>query len=234
MSAPKILSVGDHSHELAPEHVIEAMFTTIACRLEARGRGTRFPVVMDDLYAGYLKPVRALAALGELQEIEAGLRSLPVGRVVWNNADEPVTRQAANALEFFVDERGRPLICRLREGVQECLSTVQVLRLDYRRKAGDVLLGGLLLIVPGVIWMLVGRAYFAHWNLAPVYNRKAGIPVWTFGMDLLMLGVAFMIHAAFPGLREWFRRRPVALVAVAIFAVIGWLAVCARAGFIPD
>jgi hypothetical protein len=33
---------------------------------------------------------------------------------------------------------------------------------------------------------------------------------------------------------DWFRRRPWALIAVALTAVIGWLVVCARAGFLPD
>ena len=83
----RILSVGGRSRDLGPEHVVEAMFTTISCRLEPQGRGTRFPALMDDLYAGYLKPGRAAEVLWELQKVEADLRKVPVRDVVWSLAN---------------------------------------------------------------------------------------------------------------------------------------------------
>jgi hypothetical protein len=233
--------VGGHCRELAPEHVVEAMFTTIGCRLEPQGRGTRFPAVMDDLYEGYMKPGRASEALSELAEIEGALRKIPVGDVVWSlatfrrdDANEPVNHQATNALDYFVDAGGQPLISCLRDGLEECLNTAQVLRLTYRREARDGIVAGLLLTLPGVAWMLLGKAFFPDWYLAPIYSSKAKLPLWTFGMDLIMLGVALMIAQTSPGIRDWFRRRPPALIGVAMIAVVGWLAVCARAGFLPD
>jgi hypothetical protein len=53
-------------------------------------------------------------------------------------------------------------------------------------------------------------------------------------MDLILIGAAISIAAAFPGMSDWFRRHPGALVAVAIILPIVWLAICAYAGFLPD
>jgi hypothetical protein len=66
------------------------------------------------------------------------------------------------------------------------------------------------------------------------FTGRGALPIWTFGMDFVMLGAGIMIAAAFPGVYDWFRRRPPALAVVASAAVLGWLAICARAGFLPD
>jgi 2,3-bisphosphoglycerate-dependent phosphoglycerate mutase len=237
----KLLSIGGSSRELGPERVVEAMFTTVSCRLEANGRGTRFPAVMEDLYSGYLKPGRALDALRELDEIESALRKIPVSDVVWSLADlrrgddakEVVNHQAANVFEYFVDVDGQPLISRLRSGIQDCLNSSQVLRLAYPNEGRHYLLYGSFLALVGGAWMLLGRSLVPGWIVTRSYNRKAGIPVWTFGMDFVLLGVG-LIAATFPGVRDWFRRHPPALSGIAIAAVIAWLVVCARAGFLPD
>jgi 2,3-bisphosphoglycerate-dependent phosphoglycerate mutase len=240
-SSSKILTIGGTSHELGPDRVIQAMFTTVSCRLEPQGRGTRFSAVMDDLYSGYLTPGRARDALRELQEIEDALRKIPVSDVVWSlgdlrrgdDANEPVNHRAANAFEYFVDTDGRPLISRLRDGVQECLNSAQVLRLAYPSEGRNGLVGGLILAVLGFAWMFLGRALIPGWVLVPL-TGKGAIPVWTFGMDFVMLGAGIMIAAMFPGVYDWFRRRPAALSAVTITAVLSWLVVCYRAGFLPD
>jgi hypothetical protein len=237
----KILSIGERARELGSDLVLEAMFTTISCRLEPRGKGTRFPTVMDDLYSGYLAPSRAKDALRELREIETALREVPVSQVIWSlqnlrggdDPDQPVQHRAANLLEYFVDVDGHPLIARLQDGVQECLSTSQVLRLAFPTESRDGLLGGLFFVVLGVAWMFLGRAFVPAWVLVS-HAGKGAIPLWTVGMDFVMLGVAIMIAAVFPGVRDWFRRHPLALIAVAITGVLGWLVVCARAGFLPD
>ena len=237
--ATRVLTVGKQSRTLAPERVVEALFTTIGCRLEPHGQGTRFPAVMDDLYSGYLVPNRAPFAQRELLEIEAALRQVAVSEVVWSladlrrgpDADEPVNHRAANAFEYFVDVDGIPLITRLRESVQQCLGSTQVLKLTNAGDASIFLFFGIALVLLGVAWLFLGRAFIPNWNL---HYLRAHMPLWTFGMDLVMMGTGIAVAGAFPGVSDWFRRRPAALAALAITCVIGWLVVCARAGFLPD
>jgi hypothetical protein len=194
---------------------------------------------MDDLYAGYLAPNRAHLAQQELREIEAALRQVPVSDVVWSLADlrrgddagEPVNHRATNAFEYFVDADGLPLLTRLHQSVQECLSSTQVLKLTTAGAASGLFCFGLASVLLGVAWLYLGRTLIPNWN---VHYLRARMPLWTFGMDLVMVGVAFAVGAAFPGVSDWFRRRPAALSALAITCVIGWLVVCARAGYLPD
>jgi 2,3-bisphosphoglycerate-dependent phosphoglycerate mutase len=241
MTRSKTLYVGGNSRELGPERVIEAMFTTVSCRLEPHGRGTRFPAVMDDLYSGYLTPARAPAALHELQLIEDGLRKIPVSDVVWSlmdlrrgdDANEAVNHHAGNAFEYFVDVDGRPLMSRLADAVQECLTTAKVLRLAVPGEGRIGLMYGLVVAALGFGWMFLGRALIPGWSLKTL-TGTGSIPIWTFGMDLVMAGAAIMTAMGFPSVYDWFRRRSWALISVAIIAVIGWLVVCARAGFLPD
>ena len=238
----RILTIGKTSRELAPERAVEAMFTTIGCRLEPRGRGTRFPAVMDDLYSGYLTPARAPEALKELEEIEALLRAIPVTQVIWSladlhcgdDSDEAVNHRASNAFDYFIDVEGRPLASRLREGVQECLNSRQTMRLAYPNETRIGLGVGAALTLIGLAWLFAGRALIPGWTVGWLGNPKSRLPVWTFGMDFVMLGIGILIAAPLPGLSDWLRRRPAALGTVAIVAVIAWLVICARAGFLPD
>jgi 2,3-bisphosphoglycerate-dependent phosphoglycerate mutase len=241
MRIVKTVSVGGQSRELAPEHVMDALFTTISCRLEPQGRGTRFPAVMDDLYSGYLQPGRAPKALQELQEIEAALQKVPIDRVVWSlqkmhcdDSREPVNHHAGSSFEYFVDQDGQPLIWRLRDAVQECLSRGRVLRLVHDKEAVQGTLYGLFCALLGVGWMLAGRAWFPNWNLQRAGMTNAKMPLWTFGMYLVMTGAGLMIAFACPGVRDWFRRHQPVFMAVVLILPIVWLVICARAGYLPD
>jgi len=236
----RILRVGRQARELGQQSAMDALFITISCRLEPKGRGTRFPAVMDDLYSGFVRPDRAPAVLRELREIEDEARVLPVNQVLWNldgrddEQDTPVNRRATNVFDYFIDAEGHPLLSRLQEGVRACHEQNQSLRLAYQGEVSGGLLSALILAALGTAWMWIGHALFPNWRVAPVFNRKAGIPVWTVGMDLVMFGVGIGIAMSFPALRDWFRRNTWALVVTAVTAVVGWLVVCARAGFLAD
>jgi hypothetical protein len=241
MRMVKTVSVGGDSSELAPQHVMDALFTTISCRLEPQGRGTRFPAIMDDLYSGYLRPGSAAKALQELREIEAALRKVPVDRVVWSlqmmqcdDSQEPVNHHAGDSFEYFIDQHGHPLISRLREAVQECMNTSRVLRLVSGKEGVQGTLYGLFCALLGVGWMVIGRTWFPHWHLQRIGMNSATMPLWTFGMDLVMAGVGLMIAFACPGVRDWFRRHQAVFMAVVLSAPIVWLVICARAGYLPD
>jgi 2,3-bisphosphoglycerate-dependent phosphoglycerate mutase len=238
----RTLTIGKSSRELAPDRAVEAMFTTIGCRLEPQGRGTRFPAVMDDLYAGYLTPARAPGALKELDEIEACLRTIPITQVICSladlrrggDSDEGVNHRASNVFDYFIDVDGRPLTSRLRDGVQECLNSQQPMRLGYPGETRNSMVVGAALTFLGFAWLFLGHTLIPGWTIGWAGNPKSRLPVWTFGMDFVMLGIGILIAAPLPGLSDWFRRRPAVLGTVAIVAVIAWLIICACVGFLPD
>jgi Immunity protein 70 len=240
----KLLSVGEHSAEFASETLISVLLTNIR-RLEPQGSGSRFPTLMTNLEFGSLTPRLAELALRELATIEAELRQVPVKNVVWklgnglsvDPAAQPVNRQAANVFEYFVDASGQPLISRLLDGVHECLRSGQRMRLTSPNTGAQKALGfgiALALVFSGAAWMVLGRLWFPRLAISPIYNRAAAIPVWTFGMDLVLLGVGIMVPMIWPAIGDWFIRYPLALIGVAIVAVIGWLVICSSAGFLPD
>ena len=238
----QFLKVGADSRALAEQSVIEGLFNTITCTLEPGGRGSRFPAAMERLCQGSLNPSEAPAALRELQEIEEAMRKTPVAAVAWKPGDprrgddpaRPANHQAANAFEYFIDVDGRPLITRLQEGVHQSIINEQALRYEAPGETFKVICIGLVGVALGVAWMWLGHKFLPRLTISKGYARGHGIPVWTFGMYLVMFGAVLSITAPLPALRDWFFRRPWMVLALTIAAVIGWLAICGLAGFLPD
>lgn len=242
----QFLKVGKNSRPLAPHAVLEALFTTITFTLEPGARGSRFPNVMNHLYWGSLNPAQAEGAQAELREIEEAMRKTPISAVIWtsgnprggprrgDDASQPVKHQASSVFDYFTDVEGRPLLMRLQEGVHESITSRETLRIEAPGDRLKTMLAGLIVAVPGVAWMWLGRALFPRLSIANLYARHGdGIPVWTFGMYLVMLGGSLMITAPLPSVRGWFFNRPLLMIGLAIVAVIGWLIICAKAGFLP-
>jgi hypothetical protein len=239
----QFLKVGENSRPLAPDTVMEALYATITFTLEPGARGSRFPNVMNHLYWGSLNPARAEAAQPELQEIEEAMRKTPISAVAWSDTSsrrgddptQPVNHQAASVFEYFVDADGQPLLTRLQEGIHESVISRQALRVEAPGDLSKTMLAGLIIVALGVAWMWLGHALFPRLSAVNLYNRHGGgLPVWTFGMYFVMLGVPLLITAPFPSVRGWFVARPLVIGGLAIAAVIGWLVVCALAGFLPD
>ena len=76
--------VGQDSHELGDEGLLNSFYSTVAVRLEDGKWGSRFPVIMNELSKKKLKYDRAAAALKELSVIEREFRERPPGDIVWD------------------------------------------------------------------------------------------------------------------------------------------------------
>ncbi|HEV2891830.1 MAG TPA: Imm70 family immunity protein [Frankiaceae bacterium] len=85
---PLGLLVGDASYRVGSPDLLHAFFSTISVRLEPLGWGTRFPVLLDDLYQGELPVAQVDTALSELMRARRELSLLPASAVVWD-ADDP-------------------------------------------------------------------------------------------------------------------------------------------------
>lgn len=78
------LRVSRTSFEIGSPDFFYSFFSTICVRLEQRVWGSRFPVLMNELYAGDMDCRRAQAALAELLVIRQEFQKLAPGLVVWD------------------------------------------------------------------------------------------------------------------------------------------------------
>ena len=62
-------------------------FSTVAYNLENGNWGSRFPVIMSELYQGRLKSEHIDKALEELRVIKRGLQGIAPEKVVWDIED---------------------------------------------------------------------------------------------------------------------------------------------------
>ena len=95
-------------------------------------------------------------------------------------------------------------------------------------------IAGLILAAIGAVWMWLGHLLIPGWAIPNLHEKGGGLPIWTFGMYVALMGVGIALAAVFPRMGAWFGERPLMLVGVAIAAVVGWLVVCAQVGFLPD
>jgi 2,3-bisphosphoglycerate-dependent phosphoglycerate mutase len=95
-----------------------AFFSTISAQLEPDGWGSRFPVLMNELYNGELAAEHAPAALAELDQVREELREHPPSDVVWDVEDrdkqppwgDDISDEITDLGNYFVTEDGKDLI----------------------------------------------------------------------------------------------------------------------------
>jgi 2,3-bisphosphoglycerate-dependent phosphoglycerate mutase len=95
---------------------LHSFFSTIAYQLETDGWGSRFPALMDDLYAGRLPVDRVNEARAELATIDAELRQLPPEDRVFDYDDPkgptpwPVPPEAESLADCFLTANGLSIL----------------------------------------------------------------------------------------------------------------------------
>lgn len=230
-AVPITLQMGaGHTYELATPAALEAFFATVSYRLEPDGWATRFPVILDVLNAGGLRPADAPAAVAELDVIARELRGLPARKAVWDYQDTrpvpddghlPVRHGAASLHEYFVTADGRtPLADRLRETAEAArlrdttvrMGTVRA-RQDLRKSLGTFLFG-FVLGTAALIW-------FPDYFLTG-HGSKEGPLIWAMGYLMAGFGVWLLIEARNPALAAWRRRHRILvnLAAVSVSAAV--------------
>lgn len=106
-----------------PGHFLYAFFSTIAGNLEPDGWGSRFPILMKQLYAGGLLQSDAADALAELHIVRRELAEIPPARVIWSFEDrtqhppwgDDIAPDIDSLATYFVTAHGRDLIVLLAE-----------------------------------------------------------------------------------------------------------------------
>lgn len=104
-----------------------SFFSTICINLENSDWGSKFPVIMNSLYAGDLLPETATTAIEELHKIKVELSRISPDKVVWDVEDlektppwgNNISNEITNLAQYFVTTEGRNLIDVLEEAMNE-------------------------------------------------------------------------------------------------------------------
>ncbi len=75
---------GTASFEVGTGSFLHAFFSTVSANLEPKGWGTRFPVLMKQLYEGGVSAQNLGMLEKEVRTVQAELRKLPPSRIVWD------------------------------------------------------------------------------------------------------------------------------------------------------
>lgn len=109
--APTIYEIGTGSF-------FNAFFSTVSHRLEPKGWGTVYPILMNKLYYGELSPQDADAALRELLDVREKLKRFKPEDVIWDienlEAKPPwgdnISKHISDLSNYFVTSTGKDLI----------------------------------------------------------------------------------------------------------------------------
>ncbi|WP_263469147.1 immunity 70 family protein [Stenotrophomonas riyadhensis] len=115
------IRLGQITDEIGSSSFLYAFFSTISGNLEPDGWGSRFPILMRQLYAGRLQQSDAADALAELHIVRRELADLPPARVIWSLEDrtqhpplgDDIAPDIDSLATYFVTAHGRDLIALL-------------------------------------------------------------------------------------------------------------------------
>lgn len=97
---------------------LHSFFSTIAYNLENAKWGSRFPLIMQELYQGHLPKEYIDDARSELAVISAELKDLPPDRVIWDIEDlskqppwgNDISEDITNLSNYFVTSDGEDFL----------------------------------------------------------------------------------------------------------------------------
>lgn len=130
------LKLGSITDEIGTGDFLHSFFSTISGNLETDGWGTRFPVLLNELYQGELHQKDVASALAELDAVEKELATLSPGKVIWDIEDrskappcgEKISNDITDLSNYFVTSTGRELIPMIRECLEELRDVGGVLK----------------------------------------------------------------------------------------------------------
>jgi 2,3-bisphosphoglycerate-dependent phosphoglycerate mutase len=132
------LHVDEKQWELGSGSFVHAFFSTIAVRLEDGRWGSRYPVLMGQLYAGEVGPEHLAALDAELDEVVPRLDELPPAFVVWD-AENPGARPPwgdaiaptiTSLANYWWTSDGHDLVGVLRDAVAAATASGEPIRIE--------------------------------------------------------------------------------------------------------
>ena len=116
-------------YEIGAASFLHSFFSTVAYNLEGGNWGTRFPVIMNELYQGELTNANVPNAMVELNTIESELKNLSPDKVIWDMEDlgkQPpwgtrISNQITDLSNYFVTSDGRDFLTIFRKALDDAI-----------------------------------------------------------------------------------------------------------------
>ena len=110
--------VGCMMYEIGTASFLHSFFSTVAYRLENNRWGSKFPVIMNELYQGKLSFENVPAAKEELTQIKKALTKLSPNKVIWDIEDlskqppwgDNISEKISSLGNYFITCDGRDFI----------------------------------------------------------------------------------------------------------------------------
>lgn len=120
------IKVGSITDEIGTPDFFHAFFSTVSSNLEEQW-GSRFPVLLTNLYQGELAAELAAKALAELEQVKDELAAFSPVNVVWDIEDpskqppwgSDISPDITSLANYFVTSTGRDLIETLKDALDE-------------------------------------------------------------------------------------------------------------------
>ena len=111
-------TVGFYWFQIGTGDFLHSFFSTVALRLENGLWGSKYPVIMNELYQGELPANKTDLAIDELIQIKEGLRGLSSEQVVWDIEDlskqlpwgNKISSDITDLSNYFVTSDGEDFI----------------------------------------------------------------------------------------------------------------------------
>ncbi|MBP5494072.1 MAG: immunity 70 family protein [Lachnospiraceae bacterium] len=114
-------------YQIGTGDFLHSFFSTIAYNLEDGKWGSKYPVIMNELYSGDLKSNRIELAIEELDLIVPELRKLKPNKVVWDIEDltkqppwgDNISSEITDLSNYYVTSDGADFITILRHALEK-------------------------------------------------------------------------------------------------------------------
>lgn len=121
------IKVGSITDEIGTSEFLHAFFSTISANLENNGWGSKFPIILNNLYQGSLSSSEVTAAIDELKLIKKELEAFPPTKVVWDIEDRSkqppwgnkISNEITSLANYFVTSTGRDVIATILEALED-------------------------------------------------------------------------------------------------------------------
>ena len=114
-------------YQVGNDDFLYAFFSTIAHCLEGDNWGSRYPVIMNELYAGQIMRDHLVDAIQELDGIEAHLSDISPDQIIWDYYDlskrppwdKNISPEINNLANYFVTSEGENLLDVLKGAIKK-------------------------------------------------------------------------------------------------------------------